>query len=113
VIYALIRLKIISGKAIIFVNDIDRCYALKLFLERFSINSAVLNAELPQNSRFIYSSNAIAVLILVFRYHIVQEFNKGIFDYLIATDENFHEDDDDDDEGDNDEGTHYLTSFIA
>jgi len=33
--YALIRLKIIPGKAIFFVNDIDKCYKLKIFLERF------------------------------------------------------------------------------
>ena len=54
-----------------FVNDIDRCYRLRLFLEQFGIKSCVLNAELPQNSR----------------YHIVQEFNRGIYDYIIATDE--------------------------
>ncbi len=43
---------------------------LKLFLERFSISSAVLNAELPANSRA----------------HILASFNRGVFDYLIATD---------------------------
>ncbi|CBI41044.3 unnamed protein product, partial [Vitis vinifera] len=36
----------------------------------FGIKSAVLNAELPQNSRL----------------HILEEFNAGLFDYLIATD---------------------------
>lgn len=54
IIYALIRLKVIPGKAIIFVNDIDTGYRLKLFLERFFIKSAILNSELPQNSRFIH-----------------------------------------------------------
>ncbi|XP_075656362.1 DEAD-box ATP-dependent RNA helicase 16 isoform X2 [Castanea sativa] len=37
----------------------------------FGIKSAVLNAELPQNSRL----------------HILEEFNAGLFDYLIATDD--------------------------
>ena len=60
-----------KGKTIIFVNDVDRCYRLKLFLEQFSIKSCVLNSELPLNSRL----------------HIVQEFNKGVYDYIIATDE--------------------------
>jgi ATP-dependent RNA helicase DDX56/DBP9 len=46
---------------------------LKLFLERFFIKAAVLNSELPQNTRN----------------HIVTQFNKGIFDNLIATDEKF------------------------
>ncbi|RKO85649.1 P-loop containing nucleoside triphosphate hydrolase protein, partial [Blyttiomyces helicus] len=60
-----------TGKCIIFVNDIDRCYRLKLFLEQFGIRACTLNAELPLKSR----------------YHIVQEFNRGIYDFIIATDE--------------------------
>lgn len=71
-IYVLLKLKLVTGKTMIFVNDIDNCFRLRLFLERFSIRSAVLNAELPQNSRL----------------HIVQEFNRGALDIVIATDEN-------------------------
>lgn len=70
-IYVLLRLRLIRGKSIIFLNDIDRGYRLKLFLEQFGVKSTVLNEELPVNSR----------------YHIVQEFNKGLYDYIIATDE--------------------------
>ncbi len=44
----------LGGKAIFFVNDIERCFKLKIFFERFSIKAAVLNSELPQNSRLIY-----------------------------------------------------------
>ncbi|KAL5512982.1 DBP9 [Sanghuangporus vaninii] len=69
--YVILKLKLVKGKCIIFVNDVDRCYRLKLFLEQFSIKSCVLNSELPVNSRV----------------HIVQEFNKGVYDYIIATDE--------------------------
>lgn len=69
--YVILRLRLIRGKCIIFVNDTDRCYRLKLFLEQFGVKSTVLNEELPVNSR----------------YHIVQEFNKGVYDYIIATDE--------------------------
>ena len=50
-IYVVLKLKLIRGKCIIFVNDVDRCYRLKLFLEQFSIKSCVLNSELPLNSR--------------------------------------------------------------
>ncbi|CAG8482342.1 3916_t:CDS:10 [Ambispora leptoticha] len=71
-IFVILRLRLIKGKCLIFVNDIDRCYRLKLFLEQFSIKSCVLNSELPLNSR----------------YHIVEEFNKGVYEYIIATDEN-------------------------
>ena len=70
--YVMLKLKLIKGKCILFVNDVDRCYRLKLFLEQFSIKSCVLNSELPLNSR----------------YHVVQEFNKGVYDYIIASDEN-------------------------
>ncbi|KAF8471501.1 ATP-dependent RNA helicase dbp9 [Gautieria morchelliformis] len=69
--YVILKLKLVRGKCILFVNDVERSYRLKLFLEQFSIKSCVLNSELPLNSR----------------YHIVQEFNKGAYDYIIATDE--------------------------
>lgn len=61
----------IKGKVIIFVGDIDRSYRLKLFLEQFGIKSCVLNSELPVNSRI----------------HVVEEFNKGVYDIIIAADE--------------------------
>lgn len=61
----------VKGKTIIFVGDIDRCYRLKLFLEQFGIKSCVLNSELPVNSRI----------------HVVQEFNKGVYDIIIAADD--------------------------
>ncbi|KAJ1980462.1 ATP-dependent DNA/RNA helicase [Dimargaris verticillata] len=70
-IYVLLKLKLLPGKCLIFVNDIDRCYRVKLFLEQFSIQTCVLNSELPFTSR----------------HHIVQEFNRGVYQYLIATDE--------------------------
>lgn len=61
----------IKGKVIVFVGDIDRCYRVKLFLEQFGIKSCILNSELPINSRI----------------HVVQEFNKGVYDIIIAADE--------------------------
>eukprot|EP01116_Phalansterium_solitarium_P005837 TRINITY_DN1800_c0_g1_i2.p1 TRINITY_DN1800_c0_g1~~TRINITY_DN1800_c0_g1_i2.p1 ORF type:complete len:584 (-),score=270.38 TRINITY_DN1800_c0_g1_i2:2909-4660(-) len=82
--YALIRLKIIPGKAIFFVNSVDGCYKLKLLLERFSIRAAVLNAQLPAASRL----------------HIVQSFNRHLFDYLIASDESLAADTDSDSDAD-------------
>ncbi|KAG1341849.1 DEAD-box ATP-dependent RNA helicase 16 [Cocos nucifera] len=50
-ILALLKFELIQKKVLIFVNSIDMGYRLKLFLEQFGINSGVLNAELPQNSR--------------------------------------------------------------
>ena len=54
--YVILKLKLIKGKCILFVNDVDRCYRLKLFLEQFSIKSCVLNSELPLNSRCVFFS---------------------------------------------------------
>ena len=69
--YVMFKLKLIKGKCLIFVGDIDRCYRLKLFFEQFGIRSCVLNSGLPVNSRI----------------HVVEEFNKGIYDIIIASDE--------------------------
>lgn len=70
-VYVILKLRLIRGKAILFVNELERGYRLKLFLEKFGLRACVLNAELPINSR----------------YSIVEEFNKGKFDYIVATDE--------------------------
>lgn len=70
-IFVLFKLRLVRGKSIIFVQDVDRSYRLKLYLEQFGIKSCVLNAELPVNSRL----------------HVVQEFNKGLYDILIAADD--------------------------
>ncbi|KAJ7944558.1 DEAD-box ATP-dependent RNA helicase [Quillaja saponaria] len=70
-ILALLKLELVQKKVLIFTNTIDASFKAKLFLEKFGIKAAVLNAELPQNSRL----------------HILEEFNAGLFDYLIATDD--------------------------
>ncbi|KAL8996907.1 MAG: hypothetical protein Q9188_006458 [Gyalolechia gomerana] len=69
--FVIFKLKLVKGKCIVFVADIDRGYRLKLFLEQFGIKACVLNSELPVNSRF----------------HVVEEFNKGIYNIIIASDE--------------------------
>lgn len=70
-IYALFKLHLIQGKSLIFVNTVDRCYRLKLFLEQFGINNCVLNSELPATSRC----------------HAVTQFNAGTYEIVIASDE--------------------------
>ena len=72
-IYALFKLKLVHGKTIVFVNNVDRCYKLKLYLEQFSIPVCVLNSELPNATRC----------------HIVSQFNKGLYDVVVASDETF------------------------
>jgi ATP-dependent RNA helicase DDX56/DBP9 len=70
-LYIIFKLQLVKGKCIIFVTDVDRCYRVKLYLEQFGIRSCVLNSELPVNSRI----------------HIVEEFNKNVYDIIIASDE--------------------------
>jgi ATP-dependent RNA helicase DDX56/DBP9 len=90
VIYVFLKLGLLKGKGLFFVNSTDAGYRLKLFLEQFHIRAAVLNAELPFRSRL----------------NIIEQFNLGSFDYLIATDASTDagnttpagDDDDDDDE---------------
>ena len=71
-LYVIFKLKLVKGKCIVFVADVARCYRIKLFLEQFGIRSCILNSELPVNSRL----------------HVVEEFNKGVYDIIIASDEN-------------------------
>ncbi|KAG2525746.1 hypothetical protein JM16_004001 [Phytophthora kernoviae] len=86
-LYALLRLGVVHGKVIFFVNSTDAAYRLKLFFEQFVIKSAVLNAKLPHNSR----------------QHIIEEFNRGLFDYLIATDDSVDRDVEEEEEEDEEE----------
>ncbi|KAK0709734.1 P-loop containing nucleoside triphosphate hydrolase protein [Lasiosphaeria miniovina] len=69
--YLIFKLQLIKGPCLIFVADIDRAYRLKLFFEQFSIRSCILNSELPLNSRI----------------KVIEEFNRGIYDIIIASDE--------------------------
>merc|ERR1712187_980385 len=73
-----------------FVKNIDAAYRMKIFLERFSINSAVLNSELPHATR----------------QNIIQAFNQSLVELLIATDEGIRNDlvDEEADENEDDEG---------
>ncbi|CAJ1426499.1 unnamed protein product [Effrenium voratum] len=87
IIYTLLKLQLIQGKTpgpslchrrsrdvitrLIFVKSIEAAYRLRILLERFSINSAVLNSELPHSSR----------------QNIIDTFNEGLVELLIATDE--------------------------
>lgn len=75
-LYALLKLGILAGKVLFFTNSVDEAYRLKLFFEQFSTKAAVVNGELPYNSRL----------------HIIQQFNRGIIDYLIATDSSIDKD---------------------
>ena len=69
--YLIFKLQLIKGPCLIFVADTDRAYRLKLFFEQFSIRSCILNSELPVNTRI----------------KVVEEFNRGIYDIIIASDE--------------------------
>jgi len=91
ILYTLLKLQLISGKTLIFVKNIESAYRLKILLERFSMNSAVLNGELPHASR----------------QNIIQSFNEGLVELLIATDDGLGgemaEEDDEEDDFDGDE----------
>eukprot|EP00397_Hematodinium_sp_SG-2012_P020926 GEMP01021591.1.p1 GENE.GEMP01021591.1~~GEMP01021591.1.p1 ORF type:complete len:703 (+),score=196.11 GEMP01021591.1:55-2109(+) len=93
VLYALLKLRLLQGKTLVFVADVTRGYEMKLFLERFAINCSLLNSELSWEAR----------------QGVIQAFNQNIVDLCIATDEGVEEDedhldsDDDENDGDNEE----------
>lgn len=72
-VYALFKLRLVHGKSIVFVNSVDRCYKVKLYLEQFQVPVCVLNSELPVATRC----------------HIVSQFNAGVYDVIVASDERF------------------------
>ena len=65
---ALLRLGLCKKKVLVFVSNPDAAVRLRLFLDKFGIPCCALHAELPANSRS----------------HILQEFNRGIYDFMIA-----------------------------
>ncbi|PRP87561.1 hypothetical protein PROFUN_04588 [Planoprotostelium fungivorum] len=77
ILYTMLRLRVISGRAIVFVRDIQRSIKLRMFLSKFGLKAASINTDLPYNSRI----------------RIIESFNRGQVDYLIATDAGFEETD--------------------
>ena len=69
-LYSLLRLGLVKGRCLLFTNSVEGAFRLKLLLEQFSISSGVINEQLPFNARM----------------NVLQQFNRGMFDYLIATD---------------------------
>ncbi|CAI4226016.1 unnamed protein product [Auanema sp. JU1783] len=70
ILVAMLKLKLIVGKTIIFVNSTDRCYKMMLILKAFAIRSCILNSEMPANSRC----------------HVINQFNQGYYNVVIASD---------------------------
>ncbi|EKX40607.1 hypothetical protein GUITHDRAFT_46656, partial [Guillardia theta CCMP2712] len=93
--YVLLKLGILQGKVLFFVNDVDRCYELKLFLEQFSIRAAVLNSELPQNSRM----------------SIIQGFNRGFYNYEEEEEEASEDDESEEEEVEEKTGKRDLDDY--
>ena len=71
IVFALLKLRLVRGKCIIFASTVDRCYHLRLFLQSFGLSGCVLNSELPVNCRT----------------QVIAQFNDGTYNILIATDE--------------------------
>lgn len=69
--FVALKLNLLRGKILIFCNSTDRAYKLKLYLDQFGVKCAVLNPELP----------------LLSRHGIVDQFNRSVFDILIASDD--------------------------
>ena len=71
VLMFLLKNNSIGRRILLFVNTTSRGYKIRLFLERFGIKSSVLNSQLPVASRI----------------HILNDFNRGSIDVLVAIDE--------------------------
>ena len=65
---ALLRLGLCKKKVLVFVSSADSAVRLRLFLHKFGVPTCALHGELPANSRT----------------HILQEFNRGVYDFMVA-----------------------------
>jgi ATP-dependent RNA helicase DDX56/DBP9 len=77
ILYVFMKLGLLQGKGLIFVNDVNKCYRLKLFLQQFFIPAAVLNSEVPLNSRL----HILDVSLLMFVFPCMYLFDR-IFNYV-------------------------------
>ncbi|XP_053822459.1 probable ATP-dependent RNA helicase DDX56 isoform X2 [Vidua chalybeata] len=68
---ALLKLRLLRGRALLFAGSLARAFRLKLFLEQFGIAACALNPQLPARSRC----------------HVIAQFNRGLYDFIVATDE--------------------------
>ena len=68
---AMLKLKLVRGKSLVFVCGTNRGYKLKLFFKQFGVSAVILSSELDAKSR----QNAVL------------QFNKGRYDVLIANDQ--------------------------
>jgi Superfamily II DNA and RNA helicases len=68
---ALLRLGLCKKKVLVFVSNADAAVRLRLFLHKFGVPTCALHGELPANSRT----------------HILQEFNRGVYDFMVAADD--------------------------
>ena len=73
---ALLRFGLCERKTLIFVLHPDTAIRLRLFLDKFGISCCALHDQLPANSRT----------------HVLQEFNRGIYDHMIAVADDAHND---------------------
>ena len=76
---ALLRLGLCERKTLIFVMHPDTAIRLRIFLDKFGISCCAFHDQLPANSRS----------------HVLQEFNRGIYDSLIAVADDAHVSEDD------------------
>ena len=70
-VLTLLKLHLVKKKALLFVNSADVAYKYRLLLEAFGLRAAALVGAMPLNTR----------------HHVLQQFNKDLFDYLIAADD--------------------------
>ena len=67
----MLKYGLVERKVLVFVNTADFGMRTRLFLDAFGIRCCELHAEMPLNTRN----------------HVLQQYNKGLFDYMIATDD--------------------------
>eukprot|EP00834_Sanchytrium_tribonematis_P004252 NODE_199_length_13192_cov_0.539219.p3 type:complete len:475 gc:universal NODE_199_length_13192_cov_0.539219:10848-12272(+) len=89
-LYFIYKLKLISGKSLIFTNHIDDAYGVKVYFSRLGINADILCPTFPINVRTatitqFNSTNKAAILIVVDHFKDNEVLSRGIdFQRVVA-----------------------------
>lgn len=94
-IVTILKLKLLQGRTIFFVNSVEQGYRLKLLMEQFHLKTCLLNNELPMDSRlhivqqYVRSDSQRKIETKLFSFFEFRSFslqNDGLYDLMIATD---------------------------
>jgi ATP-dependent RNA helicase DDX56/DBP9 len=67
-IITILKLRLLIGRTILFVNSVEQAYRLKLLMEQFHLKTCLLNSELPMDSRLHIVQQYVSIRFITVDY---------------------------------------------